>query len=77
MVFSSLFFVFFFLPLNLMVYHLVHDMKKKNIVLLCFSLVFYAWGGPKYLILLLGMVFISWLGAIFVYYTRRKKLYSQ
>ncbi|MCD8218214.1 MAG: MBOAT family protein, partial [Clostridiales bacterium] len=67
MVFSSLFFVFFFLPLNLLIYHLVRDIRKKNIVLLCFSLVFYAWGGPKYLILLLGMVFISWLGAILVY----------
>lgn len=64
MVFSSLFFVFFFLILNLLIYNLVDGMEKKNVVMLVFSLVFYSWAGPKYLLLLLGMVFISWFTAI-------------
>nr|WP_307998339.1 hypothetical protein [uncultured Merdimonas sp.] len=51
MVFSSLIFLFVFLVLNLTIYLLVDD-KYKNKVLLIFSLIFYAWGGPKYLILL-------------------------
>ena len=53
MVFSSLFFLYLFLPLNLVVYYFAKTTKARNIVMLIFSLVFYAWGGPKYLLLLL------------------------
>lgn len=63
MVFSSLLFVFAFLVVNLITYFLASTIKQKNIVLLLFSLVFYSWGGPKYLILLIGMSFWSWLTA--------------
>ena len=42
MVFSSLIFLFLFLVLNLTIYLFVKD-KYKNIVLLVFSLIFYAW----------------------------------
>ena len=63
MVFSSLFFVFVFLLLNLIIYFFV-DEKYKNIVLLVFSLVFYSWGGPRYLFLLVGETFVSWICSI-------------
>ena len=63
MVFSSLLFVFVFLVLNLVVYFLV-DKKYKNQVLLIFSFIFYAWGGPRFLILLVGETFISWFCGI-------------
>ncbi len=53
MVFSSILFLFGFLPLFLVVYHLVQH-KYKNIVLFIFSLVFYAWGAPKFVFLLLA-----------------------
>ena len=66
MVFSSLLFVFLFLISNLIVQAFVPDMRKKNIVMLAFSLVFYAWGGPKYVVLLLGMTFICWAGALYI-----------
>ena len=59
MVFSSLLFVFLFLTLNLIVYFFVSE-KKRNYVLLIFSLIFYAWGGPKFLILLVGETAASW-----------------
>jgi alginate O-acetyltransferase complex protein AlgI len=62
MVFSSLFFVFFFLAVCMGVQYFLPDITRKNMVLLGFSLVFYAWGGPKYLILLLAMVAITWFG---------------
>jgi len=55
MVFSSIPFLFFFLPLVLLIYYLV-PFKVKNIALLVFSLIFYAWGEPIYIIL---MVFSS------------------
>ncbi|MCD7980823.1 MAG: MBOAT family protein [Clostridiales bacterium] len=74
MVFSSLFFVFFFLPLNLFFYHLAKTTNAKNTVLLIFSLIFYAWGGPKYVILLLAMVFIAWMGAIIVYHSAYRRI---
>lgn len=57
MLFSSLTFLFAFLPLTLGLYFLVKD-KYKNYVLLVASLIFYAWGEPKYIILmLLSIVF--------------------
>ncbi len=52
MIFSSLFFMFVFLPLVLIVYYLV-PRKFKNLCLFIFSLVFYAWGEPVYVFLML------------------------
>lgn len=74
MVFSSLLFVFFFLALNLIVYNSVKTIRKKNMVLLSFSLVFYFWGGPKYLLLLIGMVFACWFFALLIYRYRKTSL---
>ena len=50
MVFSSLLFVFLFLTLNLVCYYSVKTIRQKNIVLLVFSLIFYAWGGAAFAI---------------------------
>ena len=66
MVFSSLLFVFLFLTLNLVCYYSVKTIRQKNIVLLVFSLIFYAWGGASYLLLLAGMAFWSWLCALMI-----------
>lgn len=48
----------------MLIYHLVNGLDKKNTVLLLFSLVFYAWSGPKYLLLLLSMVGINWFASL-------------
>lgn len=62
MVFSCIPFVFFFLPLCLILYYAVpfsikifsgKEILLKNGILLVFSLVFYAWGEPKYILLML------------------------
>ena len=71
MVFSSLIFLFVFLVLNLTIYLFI-DNKYKNQVLLIFSLIFYAWGGPKYLILLAGETFASWFFALMIEQSRDK-----
>ena len=63
MVFSSLIFVFVFFVIYLVAYRLVSD-RHKNAVLLVVSLVFYAWGGPEFLLLLVGETFVSWLCAV-------------
>lgn len=53
MVFSSLIFLYVFLPVCLGIYFLTKDVRKKNIVLLAASLLFYAWGEPVWIVLLL------------------------
>ena len=66
MVFSSMLFVFLFLPANLLSQILLTSPRAKNIAMLAFSLVFYSWAGPRYLLLLLAMVLICWQGAILI-----------
>lgn len=63
MVFSSLLFIYLFLPLHLICYAAFSDIHKKNICLLVFSLIFYAWSSPGYLVLLLLMALINYVGA--------------
>jgi alginate O-acetyltransferase complex protein AlgI len=58
MVFSSIVFLLFFLPAFLLTYYLV-DKKFKNIVILLFSIFFYAWGAPKFIFVILGTTFID------------------
>ena len=62
MVFSGLFFVFFFFVICMAVCLTRKTLKGQNIVLLVFSLLFYAWGGPVLLILLCTVTLICWLG---------------
>ena len=57
MVFSSLIFLYAFLPACLLAYILCPGKKAKNVCLLVFSLVFYAWGEPKYVLLLMFMAY--------------------
>lgn len=63
MVFSSLFFLCIFLPLNLVIYYMMPGNKSRNIVQLLFSLIFYAWGEPVYVFLLLFMTFVCWISS--------------
>lgn len=64
MVFSSSIFLFAFLPLFFAVYFVLPWRPAKNIVLLVFSLIFYAWGEPVYVFLMIGSIFINWLFAL-------------
>ena len=64
MVFSSLLFLYLFFPLNLLLYRLMPDLRRKNRVMLVFSLLFYAWAGPACLFLLVGMTFADWAAAL-------------
>ena len=76
MVFSSLFFVYFFLALNLIIYFRTQTIEKKNIVMLVFSLIFYSWGGPRYLFLLIANALIAWICALMIeYYEEYAKLF--
>jgi len=59
MIFSSITFLYYFLPL-LLIFYFIFPSKYKNIVLLIFSLLFYFLGEPKYIIILLLSCFINY-----------------
>jgi len=59
MLFSSIPFLYYFLPAVLIAYFLVPKCLK-NSVLLAFSLIFYAWGEPKYVALMVFSILLFW-----------------
>ncbi|MBO5521227.1 MAG: MBOAT family protein [Eubacterium sp.] len=61
MLFSSMIFLWVFLPIVLILYYAVPGDRIKNIVLLAASLVFYAWGEPVYILLMLLVVGINYV----------------
>ncbi len=65
MVFSSIFFLFFFLPATLILYFSVGP-KLRNLVLLSASLLFYAWGEVGYVLLMLFSISINWIFGLLI-----------
>ncbi len=65
MVFSSITFLFYFLPLVLLSYYIV-PYKFKNIVLLFFSLIFYAWGEPVYIFIMIFSCIVDYTHALII-----------
>ncbi len=61
MVFSSMVFIFLFLPVTCAIYFIMPTRTGKNAVLLSMSLLFYAWGEPVYLLLMAASIFVNWL----------------
>ncbi len=72
MVFSSLNFLFMFLPVILIVYFL-SPRKLKNLVLFIFSLFFYAWGEPIYVVLMLFSTAVDYVHGILIDKYRGKR----
>ena len=75
MVFSSMLFLWIFLPLVLAAYY-ISPGKIRNGILVYFSLLFYAWGEPLYVFLMLFSVAVNFTGGILIekYQTRKKKI---
>ena len=65
MVFSSIFFLFTFLPLSLLIYWM-SPAKIKNFTLLAVSLFFYAWGEPVYVLLMIASILTNFVFGIFI-----------
>ena len=63
MVFSSLLFLFWFIPVFFAVYY-VCPAKWRNVVLFAGSIVFYAWGEPAYLTLIFISILVNWLAGL-------------
>ena len=64
MLFSSITFIYAFLPILFICYFLVKNINYKNAILLVFSLFFYAYGEPIYVFLLITLTFINYIFAI-------------
>ena len=73
MIFSSITFLYYFLPCVLLLYWLVPK-KGKNIILLFSSMFFYAWGEPKYVILMAVSILISYVFGILIEKTRENEM---
>ena len=65
MLFSSMTFVFMFLPVVCALY-LLSNKRFHNPILLAASIIFYAWGEPRYLAIMLLTILINYAGAIAV-----------
>ena len=66
MVFSSLFFIFAFLVISYALYAACKGIRARNTVLLVSSLIFYAWGGPAFVLLLCLEVFVCYVSALMI-----------
>ncbi|CAL8473194.1 MBOAT family protein [Caballeronia sp. S22] len=73
MVFSSAIFLYVFLPITLALYYaLAH--RLKNILLLAASLLFYAWGDPRHLPVMVGSILFNWFVALLIARAPSRKL---
>ena len=76
MVFSSIIFMFTFLPLSLLLYYIM-PRKFKNLILLMISLVFYAWGEPVYVLLMIFTIIFDYIMALIIDRNREDKVKSK
>lgn len=73
MLFSSITFLYYFLPLTIFMYFLVPEPFKNAVLLFC-SLVFYAWGEPKYVLLMGLSILLGYGFGLLIEKYRKKKL---
>ena len=73
MLFSSIPFLYYFLPVVLILYFIAPK-KLKNSVLLLTSLVFYGWGEPKYVVLMIASVLIGYVSGLLIEAFSQKKI---
>lgn len=76
MVLSSLIFIFLFLPIVLLIYYIVPK-KFKNLILFISSLIFYAWGEPVYILLLIFSIILGYVSGTLIEKYQQKKSISK
>lgn len=64
MVFSSILFLFYFLPITLILYFIIPKIPWKNLVIFVTSLLFYAWGEPVYVVIMLFSTFFDYVNGL-------------
>ena len=73
MLFSSIPFLYYFLP-SVLILYFIAPKKLKNTVLLISSLVFYGWGEPKYVVLMIASIVIGYFSGILIEAFSQRKL---
>ncbi|NMD37533.1 MAG: MBOAT family protein, partial [Christensenellaceae bacterium] len=66
MLFSSLIFIYAFLPTVSILYFIPWNLKIKNFILLIFSLIFYAWGEPIFVLIMISSIIANWFFGLLV-----------
>ena len=73
MVFSSFTFIAFFLPIVIFLYFVSSSPRWKNGVLLVASLLFYAWGEPRFMVMMVLSILVNYIAAGRIDKSRSKK----
>lgn len=76
MIFSSIFFLFYFLPIFLIVYELLPH-KYRNYWALAASLLFYTWGAPKFVFIVVGVIILDFFLVNRIYKSDNNRLRRQ
>ncbi|MFR4996852.1 MAG: MBOAT family O-acyltransferase [Clostridium paraputrificum] len=71
MIFSSILFIFRFLPIALILYYITPQ-KYKNLILTLLSLVFYSWGEGKYFLIMIASIIIDYTAGRLIYRYKSK-----
>lgn len=71
MVFSSSFFLLYFLPIFLLIYYLI-DKRYKNLTILLASIFFYSWGAPKFVFVIVGSTILDFYLVRLLYKSEKK-----
>ena len=74
MVFSSITFLFYFLPIAILGYYaLSFSRRLQNVWLLAVSLFFYAWGEPVFVVIMMGSVVVNWISGLIIHGAKMRK----
>lgn len=73
MLFTSISFLYYFLPIIILIYFIVPK-KMRNFILLIGSMLFYFYGEPKYILLMIAEILIAYIGAILIDKYKKKSL---
>ncbi len=73
MVFSELTFLCLFFPLTAASYYVIPNRVYRNCLLLMFSLLFYAWGEPRYIVLMLAVAVTAYAGGLVIHRFRKQR----
>lgn len=73
MLFTSISFIYYFLPIVIAIYFITPK-KMRNLILFIASMLFYFYGEPKYIFLMLAEILIAYIGAILIDKYKKKSL---
>lgn len=74
MVFSDIIFIYLFLPVCLLLYYIFPNRIYRNGVLIIFSLLFYSFGEPIWVLLLIGSALLDYFNGLFIDRHKREKI---